>query len=155
MKAWNFIVKSNPKEISKKLESALGSVDGFVYDMDYDKNNSVTFKVRKRILYIWYMFFDNWTIVNGKLLKTDPENETHVEISFTQHFLTSMVIYSHMFLGLGLLVAILLGVSNNASYILIGGVLLTIGIVLWIAVQKKFEKDVQKYKSLISKILES
>ena len=35
-----------------------------------------------------------------------------------------------------------------------GGILLAIGIVLSIAVQKKFEKDIQEYKTLISDILE-
>lgn len=67
MKAWNFKVKSNPQEISKKLDSALGSVDGLVFNMNHDKNDSVTFKVRKRILYayqitsnFWRGFQPNW-----------------------------------------------------------------------------------------------
>ena len=32
MKAWIFEVKRNPIEISKKLESALGKVDGFFFN---------------------------------------------------------------------------------------------------------------------------
>jgi formate/nitrite transporter FocA (FNT family) len=38
---------------------------------------------------------------------------------------------------------------------ILGGVLLAVGILLWIAVQKKFEKDIQEYKTLISEILDS
>lgn len=38
---------------------------------------------------------------------------------------------------------------------ILGGILLILGIALWIGVQKKFEKDVQKYKTLISEILRS
>ncbi|MBU2907534.1 DUF423 domain-containing protein [Arenibacter algicola] len=155
MKAWNFKVKSNLLEISKKLESALGSLNGFVFDMDNDKHNSITFKMRKRILYAWYMVFHNWTIVNGKLFKTDTEYETYVEISFTQHFLITLIIFTHMFLGLGFLIAIISGMSSSASMYILGGILLAVGIVLWIAIQKKFEKDIQEYKTLISEILES
>lgn len=153
MKVWNFDIIGNPKEISEKLESALGSVDRFVFNINRDKNNSVTFKVRKRILYVWYMYFHNWTIVNGKLLKTNTENKTNVEISFTQHWFIILIIYTQMFLGLGLLIPIILGISSSTSLYIPGGILLAIGIVLRIAVQKKFRKDIQKYKALISEIL--
>lgn len=155
MKAWNFKVKSNPKEISEKLKSALGSVDGLVFNIDHDKNNSVTFKVRKRILYAWYMIYHNWTIVHGKLLKTDTENNTNVEVSFTQHFLIKLIIYTHMFLGLCLLIAIFSGISRSAFMFILGALLLVVGIVSWIAIEKKFEKDIQKYKLLIAEVLES
>lgn len=155
MKKWNFKVKSNPNEISKKLQSSLASVDGFVFNMARDKDNSVTFKVRKRILYAWYMIFQNWTIVNGKLLKTSDENKTNVEISFTQHFLIIMIIFTHILLGLGWLIAIISGISSGASMHIVGGILLASGIVLWITIQKKFERDIQKYKTLISEILAS
>ncbi|MGD2034563.1 MAG: hypothetical protein PVF73_05865 [Bacteroidales bacterium] len=152
MEIWNFNIKSNPKEISKKLESAL--VDRFVFNINRDKNNSVTFKVRKRILYVWYMYFHNWTIVNGKLLKTDTENKTNVEISFSQHWFIILIIYTQMLLGLGLLIPIISGISSSTSLYIPGGILLAVGIVLWIVVKKKFEKDIQKYKALISEILE-
>jgi len=153
MKKWNFKVKSNVQEIIKKLESTLG-VDGFVFNIDNDKNDSVTFKVRKRGLYAFYLMFINKIIVNGKILKTDTENETNIEISFTQYFLWKLVIFTHMFLGLGFLIAILLGISSNVYMFIPGGILLAVGIVSWIAVQKKFEKDIQEYKTLISDILE-
>lgn len=155
MKTWKFKVKSNPNETSEKLKSALKSVDGFVFNINRDNNNSVTFKVRKRILYAWYMVFQNWTIVNGKLLKVDTEDKTDVEISFDQHFLIKLIVSIHPLLGLGLLVAIISGINSSAYMYIIGGILLALGIILWIGVQKKFEKDTQKYKTLISQILAS
>lgn len=154
MKQWNFNVKGNPKENSNRLAVALDSIDGFVFNIDRDKNNSVTFKMRKRVLYAWYMIYQNWTIVNGKLLKTEVENKTKVEISFTQHFLLQLIIYTHVFIGLGFLLAIFLGIGSSASLLLPGILLLALGIVLWIAVKNKIEKDTQQYKALISKILE-
>ena len=155
MKKWNFKVKSNIQEIIKKLDSTLGSADGFVFNIDNGKNDSVTFKVRKRGLYAFYLVFINKIIVNGKILKTDTENETNIVLSFTQYFLWKLIIFTHMFLGLGFLIAIFSGISSSASLYILGGILLAVGIVLWIAVQKKFEKDIQEYKTLISEILES
>jgi len=155
MKKWNFKVKSNVQEIIKKLDSTLGSVDGFVFNIDNGKNDSVTFKVHKRGLYAFYLMFVNKIIVNGKILKTDTENETNIEISFTQYFLWKLIIFTHMFLGLGFLIVIISGISSSAFMYILGGILLAVGIVLSIAVQKKFEKDIQEYKTLISKILES
>ena len=40
MKSWNFNVKSSPKEISEKLESALNSSNGFAFKTESDENNS-------------------------------------------------------------------------------------------------------------------
>lgn len=151
MKTWNFKVKSNPQEIIKKIDSALGSVDGFVFNTDHDKNDSVTFKMRKRVLYAYQIILRNHIIVTGKMLKTDTENETDVEISFTQHFLTTL--WVSIYLGFGL-IAIILGISRSAAMYIPGGILLAIGIALWIDVQKKFKKDSQKYKTLISEVLE-
>ncbi len=155
MKKWNFKVKGNVQEIIKKLDSTLGSADGFVFNIDNGKNDSVTFKVRKQGLYAFYLMFINKIIVNGKILKTDTENETNIEISFTQYFLWKLVIYTNLFLGLGYLIAIISGINSSAYMYIPGGILLAVGIVLLIAVQKKFEKDIQEYKTLISEILES
>lgn len=154
MKVWNFKIKSNPKEISKKLESTLGSINGFVFNIDSDKNNSVTFKVRKRILYGWYMLFHNYIIVKGKLLKTNSKNETIVEIHFIQHFLMKLIIFTNLFLGLSLLILILSGISSSPSIYITGGILVTAGVVSWINLQKVFDSKIQTYKTLISEILE-
>ena len=154
MKAWNFKVKSNSKEIGDKLESALGAVDGLVFNMDCDKNNSVTFKVRKKILYAWYMLFLNYIIVNGKLSKTAIKNETNVEISFTLHFLMALIIFTYVLLFFGLLITIILGTNNSLLMFISGGILLAVGVLLWIEFQKRTDKKVQEYKTLISEILE-
>ena|SRR5674476_1459774 len=148
MKEWNLIVKSNPQEIIKKLDSTLGSVDGFVFKIDKNRNDLVTFKVRKRAS--MYSGF-NLIIVNGKILKTDTKNETDLEISFSRHFM--IILYISIFFGLGLL-AIMVGISSSATMYIVGGILLAIGIALWKEQQKSFKKNIQKYKKLISEILE-
>ena len=55
----------------------INSVDGFVFDVEND-NNSVTFKVCKRILYAFQTIFRNHIIANGKITHTDTENESDV-----------------------------------------------------------------------------
>jgi hypothetical protein len=154
MKAWIFEVESNPTDIIKKLESTLGLNSGFDFSVDTHKNNSITFKTRKRILYVWYWAFQNWTIINGKLLKIDTKKKTNVEIYFNQHFLIKLITFTNIVLGLGLLISIISGIINSNSQYIFGGIILALGIFLWIAMQRKFEKDTQKYKSLISEILE-
>lgn len=152
MKRWNFNVKSNSNEITDKLESAI--IDRFVLKINRDNNTLVTFNLRKRIQYIWYMYFHNWTIVNGKLLKTDTSDKTNIEISFTQHWFILLIIYSQMLLGLGFIIAITLGFSGSNSLYIPGGILLALGVVFWIIIQMKFKKDIQEYKTLIAEILE-
>ena len=153
MKKWNFKVKSNPEEVGKNLKSALGSVNGLVFNMHHDKKDSISFKMRKQILYAWYLVFLNSIIVNGKLSKAGINNETDVEISFNQHFLWKLVIFTHMFVGLGFLFAIISGKSNSSSMYLLGAIILAAGIFLWIMVRKKYEKNVREYKALIAGIL--
>ncbi|RAJ12351.1 DUF423 domain-containing protein [Arenibacter echinorum] len=154
MKEWNFKLKSNPREISAKLEDALGSANGFVFNMDESINNSITFKIRKRILYAWYLIFSNNIIVNGKLLKSDTKNVTDVKISFTQHFLMVLVVFTNIIFGLGLLIALISGIINNTSIYAIGGIFLLFGISLWFIIKNRFDRKVQEYQKLISGVLE-
>jgi hypothetical protein len=149
MKAWNFKVKSNPQEIIKKLDTALGSVNGFVFKMDHDKNDSVIFKVRKRDVYLYH--FHNNIIARGKAIETGIKNESNVEISFNQHF--SIILYVSIYLVLGLL-GIISGIIYSTYMFIFGGILFVIGIAVLIDFQKRFEKNIQKYKALISEILE-
>ncbi|WAC01390.1 DUF423 domain-containing protein [Lacinutrix neustonica] len=155
MKKWNFKSKSNPKVISKRLEAAVGPVNGFVFNMNHEKNNSITFKMRKRILYAWYLFFLNSIVVHGKLSQTDIENETDVEISFNQHFLWKLVIITNIIAGFSILIAVFSRENSSVYMYLIGAILLAIGLLLWIRVQKKYERNIQEYKTLISEILEA
>ena len=155
MEKWNFRVKSNVQEIIKKLDATFGSVDGFVFNIDNAKNDSVKFKVRKRGLYAFQIMFVNKIIVNGNILKTDTENETDIEISFSQYFLWKLVIFTNMFLGFGFLIVLISGISSSAYMVIPAGIFLVVGIVLSIAVHKKFEKDIQEYKTIISKTLAS
>ncbi len=153
MKDWNFQVKNSPKEISKKLESSLGSANRFVFNMNCDKINIVKFKIRKRLLLPFEINTQNNIIVKGKISKT--HTETDVEVSFTQHPLSKLLMYGHLILGLGFLATIILEFSNNSYTYLISGILLAIGILLGIHLKKNFDKNVQEYKKLISEILKS
>ena len=156
MEKWNFIIKNTPKNISEEIESKLESLNGLVYNVKHDKNESITFQLRKRIRYAWYLIFLNSIVVNGKLSKTAVINETDVEISFNQHFLWKLVIFTYIMMGLGIFVAII-GDQNNqnhTSMYLFGALLIGLGIILWISVRKKFRVNVQEYKTLISGMLE-
>jgi len=154
MKAWRFKLKRSPIEISEKLESKLKSIGGFVFNMNHENNKSVTFKMRKRFLYVWYMAFQNWTVVKGELLINDTENETNVKITFNQHFFIRLIIFTHILIVFGFLIAIISGINVNTSMYILAATLLILGIVLWLSIQRKFEKDIQKYKSLLTEIFE-
>lgn len=149
MKKWKLKVKNSPQAISKSLES----IDGLVFNAHPDKKNSIKFKMRKRILYAWYLIYDNSIVVNGKLSKTDTENVTDIDILFNQHVLWKLVIFLHFFLGLGFLFALIVRKGGNAFTYLMGAIILALGILLWAKVQKKYKRNIQEYKTLISKTL--
>ncbi len=155
MRKWNLKVKNDPQEVSQNLKSALKSVDGLVFNLNQDEKNSIKFKVRKRIQYAWYLIFSNNVVVDGKLSKTGSENETDVEISFSQHFLWKLVIFTYLLLVMGLLIAVILGRNGSFSTYLFGAIILAIGILMWFTAQKKYERNIEEYKVLISQILES
>jgi len=150
MKDWLLKVNSTPQDIIKKLDAAFGSGNAFVYKKDHDKNDSLIFNIRKRILYLHQFLHRNRIIVNGTILNSVSENETDVAISFKQNYL----ITSHIFILFGLgLFTLILGINSSSPMIILGGILLVTGIILWIASKKKLENDTQKFKSLISEIL--
>ncbi|MFD0799704.1 DUF423 domain-containing protein [Maribacter chungangensis] len=155
MKTWNLKAKSNPEEISHILESALKPVDGLVFRINNDDGKVIKFKIRKRIRYAWYLMYSNNVIVNGKLSKTEIENETNIEILFSQHLLWKLVLITHVFLVLGLLIAITLGKISSTSTYLFGAIILVIGIFLWIMAQRKYNRNIQEYQILISNILKT
>lgn len=153
MKNWNLKIKSDPQDVSNNLESAFKSVDGLLFDINRGEKNSIKFKMRKRILYAWYLPYVNSIIVNGKLSSTDNKNGTDIEILFKQHFLWKLLIFIHIVLGMGFLIAMILEKSSNAFTYLFGTIILALGIFLWVKVQKKYETNIQEYKMLISKTL--
>jgi hypothetical protein len=153
MKKWNFKLNNNPKAVSKNIESSLGTVNGFVFNINHDKNNSITFKMRKRILYAWYLFYINSIVVQGKLSKTAIENETDVEISFNQHFLWKLVIFTDMFVGLAILITFFSGENSSPYLYLMAVAILAVGVILWIRIQKNYERNINEYKKMISKAL--
>lgn len=154
MKKWTFKLNSNIEEASKNMKSALATVNGLVFNMSHYKNNSITFKLRKRISYPFYLFFLNSIVLNGKLSKTDIENETAIEISFSQHILWKLILFLDLFLGLSILIALIFTETSSDYMFLIGITILAIGIILWVTVYQKYERNIQEYKIMISNLLD-
>ena len=75
-------------------------------------------------------------------------------LGLVQHFLWKLIIFTHLFLGLGFVIAITLGNSSDTSMYLLAAITLAIGLFLWFRLQKKYKRNVQEYKTLISKTLE-
>lgn len=146
MKNWNFKLKKRPKEIIEELTSKLNTIGGF----SFNNENTNTFNFRKRILYPWYYAFQNWTVVKGKLVENNVENTTEVKISFKQHFLIILIIFTHLILGLGLILGLFLGTNNQPLTYILGGLIIAFGIIIWITATRKFQKDSEKYKVLIT-----
>ena len=143
MKNWNFKLKKRPKEVIEELTSELNSIGGFSFNI----KNTNTFNFRKRILYPWYYAFQNWTVVNGELV----ENITEVKITFNQHFLIMLIIFTHLFLGLGLILGLFQTTNNEPTTYILGGLVIVFGIIIWITANRKFKKGTEKYKVLITK----
>jgi len=147
MKNWNFKLKKRPKEVIEELTSELNSIGGF----SFNKKSTNTFNFRKRILYPWYYAFQNWTVVNGELVENNDENITEVKISFKQHFLIILIILTHLILGFGLILGLLLATRNEPLNYILGGLIIAFGIIIWITATRKFKNDSDKYKVLITK----
>lgn len=154
MEKWALKVKGNTQEIINKLNSALESADGFVYNMNQDKDDSAVFNMHKRVKYPDQILHRNRVNVNGKIIQTDTNNETGLEIIFSQHIFMKLTVWSIIISGLGL-IAIISRMSINPSMYILAGILLAVGIIFWFTLQQKFAKDIQKYKTFISEILES
>lgn len=154
MKNWNFQVKSDPAEISEKLKSSFGSVNRFVLNLRTDNPHTVNFKIRKRLSPPFELTTQNNIIVKGEILKRDAENDTCLNVSFSHHPLSLILIFGHIILGLGFLAGIYLEVNSNSYMLIVGGILLATGILFAMHLQKDFKKNVTDYKKLISEILE-
>ena len=149
MKNWNFKLKKQPKEIIEELASELNSIGGF----SFNNKNTNTFSFRKRILYPWYYAFQNWTVVTVELAENNVENITEVKISFKQHFLIILIIFTHLILGLGLILGLFLATNNQPLTYILGGLVIAFGIIIWITATRKFKNDSKKYKVLITKTI--
>lgn len=146
MKNWNFKLKKRPKEVIEKLTSELNSIGGF----SFNNKNTTTFSFRKRILYPWYYAFQNWTVVNGELVENNADNMTEVKISFKQHFLIIVILFTHLILGLGLIFGLFLATNNQPLTYILGGLVIVFGIFIWIMATRKFKNDSEKYKALLT-----
>ena len=154
MKKWTFQVRSNPTEITQKLESSFRGTDRFALDMDTNKKDEIRFKLRKRISVAFDNNSQNRIIVNGAMFKADNGNGADVAISFAQHPLLKFFWYGVIILGLGFLVALFFKSSDNLYVFIAGGILIAVGVSFKLHHQKEFEKNVQEYKTMIARILE-
>ncbi|MGS2741060.1 DUF423 domain-containing protein [Sinomicrobium sp. M5D2P17] len=153
MKTWSFQAKSNPKEISEKLKSSLGRAH--IFALNENNKNSLKFRIRKRILFGWDTInAENKVILKGKIFQINPGNGSNVEISFTKHPILKLVVYFHIILILGLLAGLIFKSSSTMYIFIFGGILSAIGTLIWLHLEKKFDKNVQEYRALISGILE-
>ncbi|MGI0105141.1 DUF423 domain-containing protein [Salinimicrobium sp. WS361] len=155
MKDWNFQVNTSPEEISKKLESSLGDRNRFVFKTSREKIDSVKFKIRKRLLLAFEVNVQNNIIVNGTILRREPNTATNVEISFTHHPLAKLLMYGHVILGLGLLAGIIFELNSSSYVYLVVAILLITGILTGMHLKSNFNKNVEDYKKLIGEILET
>lgn len=152
MKKWNFQAKSSPKEIFEKLESSLGRAH--IFALNKNSKNSMKFRIRKRFLVgLDALNAQNKVILNGEIFQVDTENGSNVEISFTKHPILKWVVYLHIIFILGLLAALIFKSSSKMSIFIFGGILLAVGTLIWLHVEKEFDKNVQEYKALISEIV--
>jgi len=55
--------------------------------------------------------------------------------------------------GISFLIAVISGKISGASMYIIATTILAVGVILWIRVQKKYERNIQEYKTMISEIL--
>ncbi|MCX2836808.1 DUF423 domain-containing protein [Salinimicrobium sp. MT39] len=154
MKDWNFQVNTSPEEISKKLESSLGDRNRFVFKTSREKIDSIKFKIRKRLLLAFEVNVQNNIIVNGRILRREPNTATNVKISFTHHPLAKLLMYGHVILGLGLLAGIIFEINRSSYAYLVVGILLITGILTGMHLKSNFNKNVEDYKKLIGEILE-
>ena len=147
MNTWNFRLNSQPTEILEKLEAELQKLGGFTFE----KKGATAFMFRKRALYAWYMAFQNWTVVKGEL--ASKEDATEVNISFGQHFFIKIIVALHLVLGIGFL-AVFISSGTSVSDYIPGIMLVFLGVMIWIAGRKKFERDILKYRTLLIQIFE-
>lgn len=148
-----FRSKNSPKETFRKLESSLGRANIFV--LNKNNNNLVKFRMRKRLFPIgWDIDAQHKIVLNGKIFQVNNENGSNVEIYFTKHPLLKLVFYSHIILILGFLAALIFKFSSSMYIFIVTGILLAVGILIRLHVEKGFDKNVQEYKTLISEILE-
>ena len=153
MKRWNFKTQNNPETVLKKMEATLGATNGFVFDIDSNNKDSVVFNLRKRVLHISQIILNNSIIVNGNILKTDVDNETNIEINFNQHLVLKL--YISIWLGAGICLIIAGILSSYSLMYALGGASLLIACAIWIDSRKKFQSNIQEYKTLMTGILDS
>lgn len=130
------------------MKSVMGNVNGFELKLTPMPNDWIRFKVRKRNTY--HTIYHNNIVASGTATRTGMRKQSHVEISFRHHFITLLYVFAY--LGLGVL-GIVSGIISNTYMSWFGVVLLVIGLLLLIEVQRSYRQNIRQYKILLSDLL--
>ena len=151
MKDLSFKINKEPQQIIEQLKSEISKSGTFTLNIKEEKNEILSFNLRKRIQFGEQILHRNLVIVKGGISRIDKENCSEVDISFKQN---PLVIISKIILfGLGL-ISILTGFLSSTSFIIPGIILLAIGFILWFSLNKSFKDNSEKYRVLLSELLE-
>lgn len=151
MKNWSFKIKKEPQQIIEQLKSNISTNGTFVLNIEGKENEILSFDLRKRIQFGEQILHRNLVIVTGEVYRIDKENCSKVEIVFKQNLL--VIISKIILFGLGL-ISILTGLFSSTSFIIPGIILLAIGFVLWLLMNKRFKDNSEEYRGLLSELLE-
>jgi len=151
MKNWSFKINKEPQQIIEQLKSEISKSRVFTLNIKEKENEILSFTFRKRILFGEQILHRNLVIVTGEIYRIDKENCSEVEIAFKQN---PLVLISKIILfGLGL-ISILTGLLSSKSFIIPGIIFLVIGFVLWLYLNQIFKDNTEKYRVLLSELLE-
>ncbi|PKP51939.1 MAG: hypothetical protein CVT92_11155 [Bacteroidetes bacterium HGW-Bacteroidetes-1] len=151
MKNLSFKINKEPQQIIEQLKSEISKSGTFTLNIKEEENEILSFNLRKRIQFGEQILHRNLVIVKGEISRIDRENCSKVDISFKQN---PLVIISKIILfGLGL-ISILTGFLSSTSFIIPGIILLAIGFILWFSLNKSFKDNSEKYRVLLSELLE-
>ncbi|OFY50311.1 MAG: hypothetical protein A2W85_16300 [Bacteroidetes bacterium GWF2_41_31] len=151
MKNLSFKINKEPQQIIEQLKSEISKSGTFTLNIKEEENEILSFNLRKRIQFGEQILHRNLVIVKGGISRIDKENCSKVDISFKQN---PLVIISKIILfGLGL-ISILTGFLSSTSFIIPGIILLAIGFILWFSLNKSFKDNSEKYRVLLSELLE-
>ena len=151
MKNWSHKIKKDPQQIIEQLKSGISKSGAFTLNITEKEKEILSFNLRKRIQFGEQILHRNLVIVTGRIYRIDHENCSKVDFEFKQNPI--VVISKIILFGLGL-ISILTGFLSSTLFIIPGIVLLAIGFILWLFLNKKFKANSEKYRVLLSELLE-
>ncbi len=154
MSKWDLKIRKNTREVIHRLKNSFDSKNSFVFNLDETKNDFIKFEIRKRAHHMFQISNGNIINANGVIFKGTTTEETDIQIDFSHHILTKLLIAIYLISCLVMIIFIQKMTEN--PYIIVGSVICAIilGTLSYLEIKSKFEKNIMKYKKLISEILE-